>query len=92
MKQEPELQPGLWGPGQPEPWGPGLPPPPCSPLLPMLQPPLLQGLGKQQVIYQAGLPAVSACASPYLTPPLRALALAAMSPAEQGELGGQAAG
>lgn len=55
-------------------------------LLPMLQPPLLRGLGKQQVIYQASLPAVAARATP---PPL---VLAAISPAEQGELGGRAAG
>lgn len=86
MKQEPEPQPGLWGPGQPEPGGPGLPlTPPTPPLLPMMQPPLLRGLGKQQVIYQASLPAASACAPPPLV-------VAAMSPAEQGELGRRAAG
>lgn len=57
---------------------------PVPPLLPVILPPLLSGLGKQQVIYQASLPAASARASP---PPL---VLAAMSPAEQGELGGRA--
>jgi hypothetical protein len=56
MKQEPESQPGLWGPGQPEPGGPGLPPlpPPLSALPYSL--PFRSGLGKQQVIYQASLP------------------------------------
>lgn len=60
---------------------------PASPSLSsVMQPPLRRGLGKQQVIYQASLPAASARASP---PPL---ALAAMSPAEQGELGRRVAG
>lgn len=52
---------------------------------PRVQPPFLRGLGKQQVIYQAGLPAASARASP------PSPALAALSPAEPGELGGLAA-
>lgn len=69
--------------------GPGLPPS-CSPLLPTMQPSLLRGLGKQQVIYQAAsLPRLPAPAS---LPPPQPPALEAMSPAEQGELGGLAAG
>lgn len=78
MKQEPEPQPGLWGPGQPEPGGPELPPPPSSPFSPRCSLPFSEAWGSSRLFIK---PASLPC-----------LALAAVSPAEQGELGGRAGG
>lgn len=96
MKQEPEPQPGLWGPGQPEPRGPGRPPP-TPPFSLWCSLPFSEAWGRGRLfIKPASLPCLPAppptLPPPTLPPPPPTLVLAAMSLAEQGELGGRAGG